>query len=147
MLEFVRQRAQKAGLKNITCVCAGFLTYSHDGPPADAIVTSMAFHHLPDFWKSIALERMSGMLKPGGLLYLHDVIFEQPDAQASITQWIDTLGDLGGPKLQHEAATHVREEFSTLDWIMSGLLERAGFSILSEKMEQGVIGTYLCRKN
>lgn len=146
MLEFVRQRANKAGLKNITFCHAGFLTYEHTGVLADALVTSMALHHLPDFWKGMALARMNSMLRPGGLLYIHDVIFNQINAGFNISRWIDKLGEIGGAQLQNEVATHVREEFSTFDWIMDGLVERAGFRILAKDIVEGVIGTYLCKK-
>jgi ubiquinone/menaquinone biosynthesis C-methylase UbiE len=146
MLEFAQQKAEKAGLDNITFYKAGFLTYEHTGARADALVTSMALHHLPDFWKGMALDRMNGMLRPGGLLYIHDVIFVQADSEASISRWIDQLGALGGTQLRDEVAAHVREEFSTFDWIMDGLLARAGFRILSKEMAEGVIGTYLCKK-
>jgi hypothetical protein len=30
---------------------------------------------------------------------------------------------------------------------MDGLLARAGFKIVSKSMDEGVIGTYLCRRN
>lgn len=146
MLEYAQRKAHKAGLKNITFCHAGFLTYEHNAPLADAIVTSMAFHHLPDYWKGIALDRINDLLKPGGLLFLHDVIFIQADSETNVSHWIDQLGEIGGKKLSDEVATHVREEFSTFDWIIDGLLERTGFSILSKKMEKGVIGTYLCKK-
>ncbi|MBF0236814.1 MAG: class I SAM-dependent methyltransferase [SAR324 cluster bacterium] len=146
MIEFAKRKADMAGLKNITFCQAGFLTYDHSGTPADAIVTSMAFHHLSDFWKCIALERMNGMLRSGGLLYIHDVIFEQTDAKTNIARWIDQLGEIGGTQLRDEVATHVREEFSTFDWIIDGLIERTGFKILSKEMAEGVIGTYLCKK-
>ena len=146
MLEFAQRRADKAGLENITFRNAGFLTYEHSGTLADALVTSMAFHHLPDFWKGVALGRMNGMLRPGGLLYIHDVIFVQADAEANISRWLDQLEEMGGTQLSDEVATHVREEFSTFDWIMDGLLKRTGFRILSKEMMEGVIGTYLCKK-
>lgn len=146
MLEATRSKADRAELQNITTCHAGFLTYDHQGLPADAIVTSMAFHHLPDFWKGIALDRMNQMLKPGGLLYIHDVIFAKDDVATNISRWIDKLGSIGGQQLGEEVATHIREEFSTFDWIMDGLLERSGFRVLSKNMEEGVIGTYLCEK-
>ena len=120
MLEFARHKAERVGIKNITFCHAGFLTYEHAGTPADALVTSMAFHHLPDFWKGIALGRMNSMLKPGGLLYIHDVVFMQEDAENNISLWIDQLVEAGGTKLGDEVAAHVREEFSTFDWIMDG---------------------------
>lgn len=146
MLECARQKAEQAGLKNIRFCHGGFLTYEHPGTLADALVTSMAFHHLPDFWKGIALHRMNGMLKPGGLLYMHDVIFEQADAKAKIARWMDQLGEIGGQQLRDEIETHVREEFSTYDWIVEGLFERTGFKVLSKNMVEGVIGTYVCKK-
>ena len=146
MLEFAQRKANKIGLTNITFHHAGFLTYEHNGTPADALVTNMAFHHLPDFWKGIALDRMNGMLRPGGLLYIHDVIFVQADAETDIPRWIDQLGEIGGTQLGDEVAAHVREEFSTFDWIMDGLLERTGFRIVSKEIIEGVIGTYLCEK-
>ncbi len=146
MLEYLRQRAENTGLKNIVCCHAGFLTYEHKGAPADAIVTSMALHHLPDFWKGIALARMHGLLKPGGLLYIHDVIFDPVDVETNIARWIDKLGGMGGAQLRDEIATHVREEFSTFDWILDGLLQRAGFRVLSKEMAEGAIGTYLCKR-
>lgn len=146
MLEYAQRKAEKAGLKNIIFCHAGFLTYDHKYPPADALVTSMAFHHLPDFWKGIALERMNAMLGPGGVLYIHDVIFEHADAGMNISRWIDELGKIGGKQLRDEVSNHVKAEYSTFDWIMDGLLGRAGFKILSKEMVAGVIGTYLCKK-
>jgi ubiquinone/menaquinone biosynthesis C-methylase UbiE len=146
MLDFAQQKSDKAGLKNIAFCRGGFLTYEHKGALADALVTSMALHHLPDFWKGIAFERMNGMLKHGGLLYLHDVIFEQADAGANISRWLDQLEKVGGMQLREEVATHVREEYSTFDWVIDGLLQRTGFSILSKEMIEGVTGTYLCKR-
>jgi len=58
----------------------------------DALVPIMAFHHLSDFWKGIALDRMNCIIRPGGLLYIHDVIFEQADVETNISRWIDHLG-------------------------------------------------------
>lgn len=146
MLDFARQRASQAGLKNLIFCHAGFLTYEHNGVLADALVTSMALHHLPDFWKGMALARMNGMLRPGGLLYIHDVIFDPADTESDISRWIDKLAAMGGAQLGDEIAAHVREEFSTFDWIMDGLIERAGFRILTKKMAEGVIGTFICKK-
>jgi ubiquinone/menaquinone biosynthesis C-methylase UbiE len=48
--EKIRGRAH-----NLIFVNAGFLSYEHKGAPADLVITKAAFHHLPDFWKQIAL--------------------------------------------------------------------------------------------
>jgi putative AdoMet-dependent methyltransferase len=51
---------------NIEFVHAGFLTYAHRDEAADAVVSRMALHHLPDFWKVVALDRVRALLKKGG---------------------------------------------------------------------------------
>ena len=44
----LRQRAAAAGVANLECVQAGFLSYQHAGPSADAVYTRNALHQLPD---------------------------------------------------------------------------------------------------
>lgn len=60
---------------------AGFLTFSPGEESVDFIVSGFALHHLPDFWKQVALVRLAGMLRPGGRLYLRDVAFSFPPAE------------------------------------------------------------------
>jgi ubiquinone/menaquinone biosynthesis C-methylase UbiE len=146
MLEFAQKKAGRAGITNILFCHGGFLTYSHAAAPVDAIVTNTAFHHLPDLWKGVALDRMNRILKPGGRLYLSDVVFEQRNLSENIHRMIEALGLAGGRDLQKDIEVHIRKEFSTYDWIMDGLLERANFEIESKNMQDGVIGRYLCRK-
>jgi len=146
MLEYAKKKAAKAGITNVVWCHGGFLTYAHAGPPVDAIVTNTAFHHLPDFWKGMALQRMNKMLKAGGLLYLSDVIFDHQNVRENIEQFIKKLGDVAGPDIREDVEAHIRQEFSTYDWIMDGLLERAGFGIVSKVIQEGIIGRYLCRK-
>ncbi len=43
-------------------------------------------------------------------------------------------------------ASHIREEHATLDWIMKGMIERAGFRIERSDYKFGMIATYLCTK-
>ncbi len=142
MLEYAGRKAVKAGITNVVYCHGGFLTYSHAAPQVDAVVSNTAFHHLPDFWKGMALRRMNRMLKTGGQLYLSDVIFEQRNVRENIERFIAKLEAIAGPDIK----AHIRQEFSTYDWIMDGLLERADFKILSKVVHEGVIGRYLCRK-
>lgn len=44
--------------KGIEAVEGGFLTYEHEGEPVDLVHTRNALHHLPDFWKAVALARI-----------------------------------------------------------------------------------------
>ncbi len=75
MLEVTRQKAKKRNVKNIEFHNAGFLTYKHSGEPVDAVVSQLALHHLPDFWKMIALRRICALLKHGGRFYLKDTVY------------------------------------------------------------------------
>ncbi len=147
MLDYAQAKAVEASVSNITFCCSGFLSFEFEDQTANSIVTTFAFHHLPDFWKGIALSRMYDMLKPGGQLYIHDAIVEEHQAIENITTLIEELADAGGDFLREDTEGHFREEFSTYDWIMDGLLKRAGFTINSKNIQDGVIGTYYCTKN
>lgn len=146
MIAHARQKAEAAGVTNITFHHAGFLSYVHPEGTADAIATTYAFHHLPDFWKGIALQRIHRMLRPGGRFYLHDVVVEEPDALENIAGFIRQQEAAGGAFLREDAEGHFRDEFSTYDWVMDEMLRRAGFKIIQKTIEGGVIATYLCEK-
>ena len=53
MLAVLRAKVNASGLSNVEVVQGGFLTYEHQGHPADFVYTRYALHHLPDFWNSI----------------------------------------------------------------------------------------------
>lgn len=146
MIRFAQASVEKAGITNVEFFHGGFLSYEHNDEPADAIVSSLAFHHLPDFWKGIALHRMYEMLKYKGKLFLHDVVIGSENSVRNIQAFIDKQARAGGDFLREDAEEHFREEFSTYDWIMEGLLERAGFSIESKETSDGVFVTYQCMK-
>ena len=144
------QAREKAGgtFGNLTFVCGGFLSYEHTGAPADVVITKAAFHHLPDFWKQVALQRINRMLKLGGVLYIHDVVFrfEPQDYADRINAWVKRLGDLAGDAFRRDIEAHIRDEYSTFDWILKGLLERAGFAVEKDRSDDGFLSEYACRK-
>jgi len=78
MLEFAQRKSRMMGITNVEFNHAGFLTYGHTGEPFDVVVSQLALHHLPDFWKMIALKRIYQLLKNGGTFYLGDVVFSFP---------------------------------------------------------------------
>ncbi|MBM3239671.1 class I SAM-dependent methyltransferase [Candidatus Poribacteria bacterium] len=131
MLDYSRQKAEKAGIKNIVFCHGGFLTYEHRAEPVDAMVCVGVLHHLPDFWKLIGLRRALEMLKSGGKLYLFDVVFpvNMTDYKKRFDDWIQSTAENIGTDFAKEVETHIRDEYSTYDWIMEGLLKRAGFQI------------------
>ena len=135
------------GRPNITTHHAGFLTYEHGGDPADLIVSKFSFHHLPDFWKGVALARMNRMLAPGGRLYLHDVMFSFAPEQyeEALEGWIAGItADSGWDRREFEV--HVNEEYSTYTWILEGLVQRAGFDIVSAEYPSPTYGAITARK-
>jgi ubiquinone/menaquinone biosynthesis C-methylase UbiE len=133
---------------NIRFAKAGFLTYRHEGTPADLVITKAALHHLPDFWKQVALLRINGMLKVGGLLYIHEVVFHfDPEEYAvSIESWISGFREAAGEDFGREVETHIRDEYSTFGWVMEGMLEKAGFAIEKRRTRDGFVTEYACRK-
>ncbi len=148
MLDYARQKAEKAGLKNVVFCHGGFLTYEHAGEPADALVSVAVLHHLPDFWKLVGLRRANEMLKPGGRLYLFDVVFPSDITgyEARFDDWINSFGQKVGPDFAAEVESHIRDEHSTYAWVMEGILERAGFCIDSAEYGDDFGATYICTK-
>jgi cyclopropane fatty-acyl-phospholipid synthase-like methyltransferase len=131
MLVRARERVDAAGLTNVKFRHGGFLTYEHDASPVDAIVSHVALHHLPDAWKLIGLTRLAGMLRPGGRLHLKDVVFSFNPAEyrKGIRGMVDRLAEQTDVEFSHRLERHIRDEFSTFDWIMEGMLRQAGFRI------------------
>ncbi|MFQ5544181.1 MAG: class I SAM-dependent methyltransferase [Nitrospiria bacterium] len=146
MLDYASRKAEKKGLTNILFCHGGFLSYRHAAAPVDCIVTSFALHHLPDFWKGVALRRLNAILKPEGRLFLYDVVYSGENDEANIKAWISNQESAGGQEAVEDVEMHIREEYSTLTWIMESLLERAGFRIDSVKYDQGVLAQYVCTK-
>ena len=134
MLDFARDRAAAAGLGNIVFRHGGFLSYRHEGAPADIVISKFALHHLPDFWKAVALARIHSWLRPGGIFFLRDVVFSfaPGDVARGVEDWIARVARPDGEGFTRaDFATHIREEHSTFRWILEGLIERAGFRILA----------------
>jgi putative AdoMet-dependent methyltransferase len=148
MLDHCRRQAEQAGVTNIVFCHAGLLTYEHPAESADAAVCVATLHHLPDFWKGVALTRCCRMLKPGGRLYLFDIVFpsREPHLDEKIDEWIVAIETMADARLAAEAVVHAREEFSTYDWIMEGLLTRSGFHIDAAEYGQGFQTAYVCTK-
>lgn len=144
MLSQAKEKAAAAGLAGIAFHHAGFLTAELPHAFADAAASSLALHHLPDFWKGVALARVRRVLKPGGRFFLQDMVLTGDHCLDDIAGFIARQEALGGAVLREDAEQHFREEFSTHGWVMEGLLERAGFEIVHYEEEGGVLARYLC---
>jgi len=145
MLAFVQSASARESLSSIDCEHAGFLTFAAEPDSIDCIVSRFALHHLPDFWKQVALIRIARSLKPDGRFYLHDVVFSFDPAayEATIDGWVRRMPGVSGFS-QREFETHVREEYSTFSWVLEGLLERAGLEIVEHEYSSPEYAEYLC---
>lgn len=144
MVDYARLRAEQEGIANIAFHQAGFLTYTHEGDPVDVVVSQLALHHIPDFWKAVALARIAGALKSGGMFWLKDVVFGFE--LEHYEQVFNEARESFPVAFREPWVGHVNREYSTQAWIMEGLLERAGFHIESRAEAPLLAVSYLCRK-
>lgn len=81
------------------------------------------------------------MFKSGGRLYLRDLVMviEEGNSLADICALIDRQEELGGELLRQDAFKHSRDEYSTYDCFMAGMLKRAGFRIESKETDGGLL--------
>ncbi len=151
MLAALRAKVVASGHRNVDVVQSGFLTYEHQGDPVDVVYSRYALHHIPDFWKAIALTRMHALLRPGGLLRLSDVVysFEPAEVAARIDAWCATATGQGDTEWNRwELEEHVRDEHSTFSWLLEHMLSRAGFLVeAADYSDDGIFAAYLLRKS
>lgn len=148
MLERLRSKVAMSGVDNVEVVHAGFLSYRHLGPPADFVYSRWALHHLPDFWKVLALRRVRSILRPRGILRLSDIVysFDPSVAEQRLEQWCATLPENGDDWVRADIEEHVRDEHSTFAWLLEAMMERVGFRIEDVTYsEDGIFAEYVAR--
>ena len=151
MLARLRAKTAQSGLANVEVVEAGYLSYQHSGAPADVVYSRWALHHLPDFWKVLALRRIRQMLRPGGILRLSDIVFsfEPDEIEGRIEAWCASFpvhppSDAEWSRADIEE--HVRDEHSTFTWVLEPMMERSGFRIeKADYSENRIQADYLAR--
>ncbi|MGA9952229.1 MAG: class I SAM-dependent methyltransferase [Bradyrhizobium sp.] len=126
---------------------AGLLSFAYQPESYDLIVSEFALHHLPDFWKAVAMSRIFAALKPGANFYLRDIVFVRtPDgAERDVEEWAEfsiTNHDFN----RDSVVTHMRDEYSTFGWVVERMLCDAGFVLTSVDYHAPLHGTYLLRK-
>ena len=150
MLGVLTTRAAQLGLGNVEGVQAGFVTYEHQGDAPDLVYSRNALHHLPDFWKALALERIVDILKPGGTLRLLDLVFafDPREADRFIEAWLASAAERPDEGwTRSELEEHLREEHSTFSWLLEPMLERAGFEIREASYGSArIYAAYTCVK-
>jgi SAM-dependent methyltransferase len=150
MLTRLRASVRAAGVTNIDCVHSGVLTYEHSGEPIDVAYSRYALHHLPDLWKAVALIRVHGMLRPGGIFRLSDIVysFDAADAEHQLEAWCSTgADDAASDWTRAELEEHVRDEHSTFTWLLEPMIQRAGFVVEEASYsDDRILARYVLRK-
>ncbi|MCP1831307.1 2-polyprenyl-3-methyl-5-hydroxy-6-metoxy-1,4-benzoquinol methylase [Bradyrhizobium sp. USDA 4532] len=126
---------------------AGLLSFAYQPNSYDLIVSEFTLHHLPDFWKAVALSRIFNALKPGANFYLRDMVFVgMPDGvDRDVEGWADfSIKNHGFER--ESVITHMRDEYSTFGWVMERMLTETGFTLVSVDYHAPLHGTYLLRK-
>ena len=126
---------------------AGLLSFAYQPSSYDLIVSEFTLHHLPDFWKAVALSRIYAALKPGANFYLRDIVFvAMPDgSERDVAEWADfNINNHGFER--DSVVTHMRDEYSTFGWVIERMLTEAGFTLAAADYHAPLHGTYLLQK-
>src|ERR1700726_4467344 len=126
---------------------AGLLSFAYQPDTYDLIVSEFALHHLPDFWKAVALSRIFCALKPGSSFYLRDIVFvSMPDgAERDVGEWAEfNINNHGFER--DSVVTHMRDEYSTFGWVIERMLTEVGFTLVAADYHAPLHGTYLLQK-
>jgi 2-polyprenyl-3-methyl-5-hydroxy-6-metoxy-1,4-benzoquinol methylase len=126
---------------------AGLLSFAYQPDSYDLIVSEFTLHHLPDFWKAVAMSRIFGALKPGANFYLRDIVFvSMPDgSERDVEQWADFTVK-NHDFARDSVVTHMRDEYSTFGWVMERMLTEVGFELVAVDYHAPMHGTYLLQK-
>jgi len=126
---------------------AGLLSFAYRPNSYDLIVSEFTLHHLPDFWKAVAMSRIYAALKPGANFYLRDIVFaSMPDGlERDVDQWADF--HIKNHDFERDSVvTHMRDEYSTFGWVIERMLTEVGFTLISADYHAPMHGTYLLQK-
>src|ERR1700761_4500878 len=140
----VEARDRKVALRTQS---AGLLSFAYQPESYDLIVSEFTLHHLPDFWKAVAMSRIFTALKPGANFYLRDVVFVRtPDGtERDVDEWAEF--SISNHDFNRDSiVTHMRDEHASFGWVIERMLADAGFELTSADYHAPLHGTYLLRK-
>jgi 2-polyprenyl-3-methyl-5-hydroxy-6-metoxy-1,4-benzoquinol methylase len=140
----IQARARKVAIRTQS---AGLLSFAYQPDSYDLVVSEFALHHLPDFWKAVALARIFRALKPGSSFYLRDIVYvSMPDGpERDVEGWAD-FNIKNHDFSRDSVVAHMRDEYSTFGWVIERMLTDVGFALVSADYHAPLHGTYLLRK-
>jgi SAM-dependent methyltransferase len=147
MVDALRRRSEQSSADNVTVVEASLLGYAHVGSAPDVVYCRNVLHHLPDFWKGVALQKIAALLAPNGFLLIRDIVydFDPASAPARIGEWLaNASDDPADGYTADEFVEHLRSEHSTYRSVFDSLLAAAGFRIVDVSVRRSVYAEYTC---
>ena len=128
MLRVARAKIGKNPLAELVKADDPFLEIPYPDGSFDAVVSTYAYHHVPEDRKPRSVEEMFRVLKPGGSLAIGDLMFESRDALNRALATFDWLEEENfaiidmlellfaglGAKLTHE-------QFTPVTWVISAI--------------------------
>lgn len=145
MLSILEEKGKKRNISNIKIIKAGFLTFQGELGSFDYIISNAVLHHLPDFWKFVALKNVRKYLKRDGTFFLSDVVFsfKPENYETEFDAFLSNLENQTDDEFVKDGVLHLKEEFSTYDWILDSIIERAGFNIKDKMCKDNFQITYI----
>ena len=149
MLDILKEKAAKRSIANVECVESGMLEYLSREGKVDAFISQTAMHHLPDFWKSVAIHKMADKLNDRGRIFLADVIFsfETRKYEENFEGMVKEIAAKGDDGLTNDTKLHLQEESSTFDWVLEGMFTRANLKVENKIAMSPTYAAYLLSKN
>lgn len=149
MLEQARKFAKSENLKNISFIKGGFLSFDYKGPLLNHVTSFLALHHLPDFWKQIALLKINKMLKLDGNFFLGDQVysFKADEYEKKLSEWVNINWErTHNSSFVNDVKMSITQEFSTFSWALEKMLAVAGFNFEIVDNDSEFFSYYLCKK-
>jgi putative AdoMet-dependent methyltransferase len=83
-----------------------------------------------------------------GRFFLKDIVysFDVENYREFFTDWVSGIHKVAGTERAQDLQFAIRDEYSTLDWIMEEILQRAGFNIDKREYFEGFMAVYLCTR-
>lgn len=123
MVDEARRKAREGNWGDVRfrVVDAPFLQIPYPDGTFDAVGSTQAFHHLPEYHKPEAVREMARVLRRGGRLAIGDVIFHcRADLKAALARWPEELEE---------------EHFAYLETLQP-MFREAGLSIHAEQLSR-----------
>ena len=128
--EAMRKKA-KGKLPDLMLYEGHFLHVPEGLPAVDAMVSTYAFHHLPDEMKDRALRDFAGRLNPGGKIVFADTVFQDEAAKRKMQQEAEERGF-------HELASDLKREFYPVTDRLKSAFRQAGFTVEFKQLNRFV---------